>query len=350
MSATRVTASVIAVLAALTSVVHGYREILYGNVPTPGRLLVAVGAFTLIPNYLATGIATVAVSLGIIVWTIGFLGSRRGALVLLVLVIALFLVGGGFAHVVAFALACAMATRIGKPLTWWSCVLPGGWRGALSRLWPSLFAISLLSLGLGIAIWLLGGVPAVGDPVQSVHLTWALLLVGLVALLVTVVAAFARDIESRAAPARDHVVRLVEPDSADFVALVAALDAELDARYPGLSADAPPPAHDLLVAVVAYGGDTPLGCGALRELEPGVGEVKRMYVLPEARGLGVARGMLEALESRARALSYPVVRLGSGVRQPEALALYESSGYRRIPLFGEYEGADLCVCYEKSLG
>jgi len=148
----------------------------------------------------------------------------------------------------------------------------------------------------------------------------------------------------------DHVVRLVECDSPDFVALVSALDSELEARYPGLSEDAPAAPQELPVAVVVYGGNTPIGCGALRELEPGVGEIKRMFVLPEARGLGAARGMLEVLEAQGRALGYSAVRLGSGVRQPEALALYESSGYRRIPLFGEYEGAELCVCYEKVLG
>lgn len=149
-----------------------------------------------------------------------------------------------------------------------------------------------------------------------------------------------------------HTVRLVERDSPDFAALVSALDAELEERYPGLSADAPSPGQDLLVAVVAvvaYSGEAPVGCGALREIAPGVGEIKRMFVLPEARGLGAARQMLEVLEARGRALGYSAVRLGSGVRQPEALALYESCGYRRIPLFGEYEGAELCVCYEKVL-
>jgi len=141
----------------------------------------------------------------------------------------------------------------------------------------------------------------------------------------------------------------VECDSPDFAVLVSTLDAELEDRYPGLSTDGPPPAQDLLVAVVAYSGDAPVGCGALRELEPGVVEIKRMFVLPEARRLGAARRMLEVLEARGRALGYSAVRLGSGVRQPEALALYESCGYCRIPLFGEYEGATLCVCYEKAL-
>lgn len=147
----------------------------------------------------------------------------------------------------------------------------------------------------------------------------------------------------------DLIVRVVESDSADFAALVSALDAELEERYPGLGSDGPSPAQDLVVAAVAYSGDSPVGCGALRELEPGVGEIKRMFVVPEARRLGAARRVLEALEARARELGYSVVRLGSGVRQPEALALYESCGYRRTTLFGEYEGGTLCVCYEKAL-
>ena len=147
----------------------------------------------------------------------------------------------------------------------------------------------------------------------------------------------------------DLIVHLVESDSPEFAALVSALDAELEHRYPGLSDDGPPPAQDLLAAVVAYCDGAPVGCGALRELEPGVAEIKRMFVSREARRLGAARRILEALEKQGRALGYSAVRLGSGVRQPEALALYDSAGYRRIPLFGEYEGTTLCVCFEKTL-
>jgi GNAT superfamily N-acetyltransferase len=140
----------------------------------------------------------------------------------------------------------------------------------------------------------------------------------------------------------------VESDSPDFAALVSALNADLVARYPALSEDPPVLASDLIAVVVAYRGDAAVGSGALRELEPGVVEVKHMFVLPEARGLGIARRMLHELEARGVALGYSAARLGSGVRQPEALALYESSGYRRIPLFSEYrDGGELCVCYEK---
>jgi putative acetyltransferase len=145
------------------------------------------------------------------------------------------------------------------------------------------------------------------------------------------------------------VVRVVDTDSPDFSMLSSKLEAELELRYPGLSEDEPTAAPDFSIALVAYLGDAAVGCGAMRELEPGVGEVKRMFVVPEARGMGAARRVLGKLEAQAFALGFSALRLGTGLRQPEALALYESSGYRRIPLFGEYEGADVCVCYEKTL-
>lgn len=148
---------------------------------------------------------------------------------------------------------------------------------------------------------------------------------------------------------REIEVRIVERDSRDFAALVSEFEAELERRYPGISEDGLPDAAELMVSFVAYGGETPLGCVALRALEPGIGEVKRMFVAPHARGRGVARMLLAASEDWAGTHGLSVLRLGSGLRQPEAIALYESSGFGRIPLFGEYEGAEQCVCYEKSL-
>lgn len=144
-------------------------------------------------------------------------------------------------------------------------------------------------------------------------------------------------------------MRLVSDVSPDFLFLSSRLDAELEERYPGLVEDGPSPVQRFLAVVVEYRGDVPVGCGALRALEPGVAEIKRMFVMPEGRRMGASRRMLEALEMRARELGFSAVRLGTGLRQPEAIALYESSGYRPIPLFGEYEGAALCVCYEKTL-
>ena len=79
-------------------------------------------------------------------------------------------------------------------------------------------------------------------------------------------------------------------------------------------------------------------------------EVKRMYVAPAARGLGMARAMLAHLEESARAAGFEATVLETGLAQPEAIALYESSGYRPIPKFGFYSHAPQSRCYAKLLG
>jgi GNAT superfamily N-acetyltransferase len=123
--------------------------------------------------------------------------------------------------------------------------------------------------------------------------------------------------------------------------LTAAQQAELRARYgsqgePGT----PPSAADVSVVLLAVGDDgAPLGCGALRELSGEVAEIKRMYVVPEARGRGLSKMLLAALEAAARLRGWTTLRLETGPRQPEAIALYAGAGYREIPPFGAYAGA-----------
>jgi GNAT superfamily N-acetyltransferase len=78
-------------------------------------------------------------------------------------------------------------------------------------------------------------------------------------------------------------------------------------------------------------------------------EIKRMYVVPAARGRGLARAMLAHLERTAVAAGADVAVLETGTRQPEAIALYESAGYRPIPGFGHYKGAPLSRCFAKPL-
>jgi putative acetyltransferase len=92
-----------------------------------------------------------------------------------------------------------------------------------------------------------------------------------------------------------------------------------------------------------------LGCGALRHLEPGAAELKRMYVRPEARGRGLGRALLDALEAEARRLGIRVLRLETGFKQHEAVGLYERAGYRRIPCFGAYADGAVSICYEKEM-
>lgn len=147
--------------------------------------------------------------------------------------------------------------------------------------------------------------------------------------------------------------------------LVAALDADLDERYADDDADpANEPDHAMLnlldesVApplgcfLVARIDGEPVGCGALRPSptgEEGVAEVKRMYVAPAARGRGVARALLAALEAEAAALGYRSLVLETGTRQHEAMALYESAGWTPIANYGAYRASSLSRCYEKVL-
>ena len=141
-------------------------------------------------------------------------------------------------------------------------------------------------------------------------------------------------------------------DSDDARRLIAELDAELNRRYPalpvhGLAAeDGADPRLTFLIARVA---GEPAGCGASRHLEPGVLEIKRMYVRDAFRGRGIARAILSELERRARDAGAVALRLETGARQPEAIALYLSEGFVEIPLFGEYVGDALSRCFEKAL-
>lgn len=87
------------------------------------------------------------------------------------------------------------------------------------------------------------------------------------------------------------------------------------------------------VFLVGYLEGEAVCCGGLKRLDHEACEIKRMYVAPAARGKGVARMLLAALEERARSEGYAVARLDTGPRQPHARALYESAGYREIPCF-----------------
>ena len=78
-------------------------------------------------------------------------------------------------------------------------------------------------------------------------------------------------------------------------------------------------------------------------------EIRRMYVAPAARGRGLSRLVLAALEDEARELGYSFVRLETGDRQPEAIKLYASSGFEPIPRYGSFADDPRSVCFEKRL-
>ncbi len=100
---------------------------------------------------------------------------------------------------------------------------------------------------------------------------------------------------------------------------------------------------------LAWIDGVPGGCGGFRRHDEGVAEIKRMYVEPTARGRGVARALLARLEEAARAAGYRELWLETGTRQPEAIALYESSGYTPIARYGEFKADERSRCYAKRL-
>jgi putative acetyltransferase len=142
------------------------------------------------------------------------------------------------------------------------------------------------------------------------------------------------------------------PHSEVATHLIENLSTELGTRYgdDGTGAFRP---EDVQVPggafVIAWLGDRPVGCGALRPLERGIAEVKRMFVEKEARRRGIAREILGRLEAIATQFGYRAMRLETGILQPEAMVLYESAGYRRVRCYGRYVDNPLSVCYEKRL-
>lgn len=140
-------------------------------------------------------------------------------------------------------------------------------------------------------------------------------------------------------------------DDSDFRELVALLDADLRIRdgaehsfYAQFNK-----IDKIRHVVVAYENESAIGCGAFREYELGVAEIKRMFVRPENRGRGIAGQILIELENWARELKYSQCILETGVKQPEAIRLYQKSGYEKIPSYGQYLNLENSVCMKKTL-
>jgi GNAT superfamily N-acetyltransferase len=142
------------------------------------------------------------------------------------------------------------------------------------------------------------------------------------------------------------------PDTVDATTLIRELDGYLEPLYPqesrhGLSVD------QLLREAVAFfvmrHDGIPAGCGGVQLFGAAYGEIKRMCVRPQFRELGLGKLMLQHLADYVRRQGVMVLRLETGIYQPEAIRLYERWGFRRIPPFGAYKEDPLSVCYETHL-
>lgn len=140
-----------------------------------------------------------------------------------------------------------------------------------------------------------------------------------------------------------------DSENQNFIALVAELDADLGERdgeehafYHQFNS-----IQNLKYAIVLYLDEKPVGCGAIKAFNANTMEVKRMYILPKARGKGLATRILKELEVWAFDLGYKKCILETGKRQPEAIALYTKNGYEIIPNYGQYVGIENSVCFQK---
>lgn len=137
----------------------------------------------------------------------------------------------------------------------------------------------------------------------------------------------------------------------DFINLVKLLDKELaDRDGADHSFYAQFNKIDLIKnVVVAYCDGNPVGCGAFKPYNDSSAEVKRMYVPEAVRGQNIASRVLTEIENWARETGFNTCILETGLRQPEAIALYKKMGYQVIPNYGQYAGIENSVCFQKEL-
>ncbi|GLI01620.1 GNAT family N-acetyltransferase [Phytohabitans aurantiacus] len=144
---------------------------------------------------------------------------------------------------------------------------------------------------------------------------------------------------------------IIEVDPADgrLAPLVAALRAELDARYPEEIDFEHPTVKEAARFLLATVDGVAAGCCAVQPLDDGDSELKRMYVPPDMRGRGIAGMLMAEAERLAVRLGRTRIKLETGVRQPEAIAVYERAGFSRIPNYPPYDGWQTSLCYAKPL-
>lgn len=204
---TRIITTTIGILLAIAGFEHGLFEALQGNKSTNGLIIQAIGedmrwwkygteeAFTIVPNYLITGICAMSVSVFIIIWSLLFVHKKHGRTVFLLLFILLTLVGGGIGFVPFFIITWAYASRMNKPLTWWRKILTQKARKPVAKIWPyTLMAAAICWLILlEIAIW--GYFPGQTDPETISNICGIFLLFAMIFINLSFVSGFAHDIE-----------------------------------------------------------------------------------------------------------------------------------------------------------
>jgi hypothetical protein len=184
---------------------HGFLETLQGHAAPSGVIIDAIGrqpnsvfqgsepALTIIPDFFVAGVLTLVSGLLVIIWAIGFIKRKNGVLVLLILSILLFLVGGGLAPLVILVISCAVAAKISKPLKWWSSHLSRKARRFFAELWPWIYIIFYIPSFINLQIAVFGNLFGLKN--ANLFSILPILILGL--LVLSIISGFAYDIQSR---------------------------------------------------------------------------------------------------------------------------------------------------------
>jgi hypothetical protein len=208
--ATRLVAATLGALVGLAGIDHGIFEFLQGPTQPEGLMIAAIDpdqrfwiygeetALTIIPSFLISGILSVIFGVIVIVWSVGFIDRKHAAPVLMLLSIALFLVGGGFAPIFMALIASLAASRIHKPLKFWRAVLPVPLQKILGRIWKWVLVAFVVIFVFSVIIAIFGWPLTIyfDDKIAFTHLnTLSFIIVGM--MLLAALSAFAHDIQAQ---------------------------------------------------------------------------------------------------------------------------------------------------------
>jgi MFS family permease len=214
---TRVVASTLGALVGLAGIDHGIFEILQGPVTPSSFMIAAIGpdqrfwifgeetALTIVPSFLISGILSVILGIIVTIWAIWFIDRKHGGWILLLLSVALFLVGGGFAPIFLAIIASLTATRIYKPLKFWRVVLPGDIRSFLAKIWLVVLISFVVAFVISVVIAIFG-LPLTlffDDETALGYLnSFSYLMVGL--MLLSSLTGFAHDLQTQVGKSKLH--------------------------------------------------------------------------------------------------------------------------------------------------
>ena len=206
--ATKLITSVLGVTLAIAGFHHGLFEVFQGNTEMDIGIIKAIGpdqlrwvhgteeAFTIIPNFLITGIFAMALSIFIAIWSVSNIEKQSGPFILLFSFVLLTLAGGGIGHVLFFIPLWAYSTNINGSLRWWKKVL-GAKAHKLSLYWSYLMVGSSLFFLMGLELSVFGYFPGITDPSWILTICWSMLLISFIMLNMAFISGFAYDLLNR---------------------------------------------------------------------------------------------------------------------------------------------------------